>query len=235
MRFSKNRLNATTTSLCPFLLIRWCSQLIPDLDGEPTKTKHPKRFNLFNCPQCSRASVTLAEKLPSISGSRVPTAPKRRDASVSLSSPPPSAGGDKSSGTISSEGAAEDFFPGADSDRIVDGVAERVAEGVAEGVAEDSSQDEGQGQDDSGAAIVWNRIKLALGDVCAEKVVEKGALGTTAKGAMAVSCREVRQRGCGSVGVSRVGNTGASLTQRFLYVTRNRAPKVVRCSLPDTC
>lgn len=132
------------------------------------KTKHRPDYLLLY-PQCSRASITLADKLPSVSLARVPTAPQRQDAIASPCFPPPSAGGDKRSGTISDE----------DSERVV----ERAPQGRE------------QGQDGSEAAVVWNRVKLALGDVCVEKVVEKDALGTTMKGAMAVSCREVRQRG----------------------------------------
>lgn len=142
------------------------------------KRQTSPRLNLCQCLQCSRASVTLADKLPSVSGERLPTAPGRKEASVSLGSSPPSTGGYKSSSTVSIEGEAEGIF------------SEGNFEGVAEGVAEDNFKDGDQGQDKSRDGVVWNRLTLELGDVCVEKVVEKGALGTTAKGAMAVSCRE---------------------------------------------
>lgn len=143
----------------------------------------PPQLDLFHRPQCSRASVTLADKLPPISGERVPTPPKRQDASVSLGFSPPSAGGDN--GAVSIEGAAKGLFSEGDSER------------GTESVAEDIPRDGEQAQDDSEADNTWNRVRLELSDVCVEKVVEKEALGSTVKGAMAVSCREVRRRGCG--------------------------------------
>lgn len=177
------------TSVCPCPLLRRFSMQYSMSWQKKDENSAPSRLNLFNCPQCSRASVTLADKLPSISGAAVPTVPKSRDASLSLSFSPPRGGGDKGSGTVSIEGAAEGFFSEGDSERVAE-------QRVTEGVAEDIPQDAEQGKDDNGADITWNRAKLELGDVHVEKVVEKDALGSMAKGAMAVSCREVRQRGC---------------------------------------
>lgn len=143
------------------------------MTGEQTTTA-TTFHSLLNCPQCSRASVTLADRLPFLSGEREPTSPQRQDDSVTPGFSPSCAAGDEGSDPISIEGAAENL------------------PGVGK-----------QGQDDSEAPVVWSRIKLAIDDVCVEKVVEKDALGSTAKGAMAVSCREVRQRGRGGTGVSR--------------------------------
>lgn len=151
----------------------------------------------------------------------MPTAARRRDEAVSLDFSSPSPGGDRSSGNILTEGATEGLFSEGDS--------EGVAEGVAEGVGKDGDQEE------NGDAIVWNRLKLALGDVSVGKVVEKGALGMTAKGAMAVSCREVRQ--ClGAVLVSRLWRL--QLRHSLSSPVRIQRPERGRCvrwSLPDTC
>lgn len=120
--------------------------------------------------QCSYASVTLVDKLPSSYQERAPTAPApkyRKLATSAGCSPPPTSGARK---TTNGGGG---------------GAAEGSSEGGHESPAEDKR----------GGADVKSRLTLALfGGVRVDKVVEKGALGTTARAAMAVSCAEVRAR-----------------------------------------
>lgn len=123
-----------------------------------------------------------------------------RIAAASLGFPPRSTGGDSSGGDSSNEAIAKGVS--------LEGDSEGGTEGVGEGPAEDIPEDGERGEESNGDAVVWNRVKLVLGGVCIEKVVEKAALGRTVKGAMAVSCEEVRQRGV------------AALTTRMLRLQR---------------
>lgn len=184
--------------------------------------KATPQLDLFYRPQCSRASVTLADKLPPIFGERVPTPSKRQDAPVSLGFSPPSAGRDN--GAVSIEGASKGLFSEGDSER------------GATSVAEDIPPDGEQAQDDSEADNTWNRVRLELSDVCVEKVVEKEALGSTAKGAMAVSCREVRRRGCGKCLCIACVRDQVRLTRNPKCTQRKiERGGCVRCLLSDTC
>lgn len=123
--------------------------------------------------QCSRASVVLMDKLPCSYGACASAASRRQDSADPLGSPFPRTSGDKNSACASNETFSE-------------GAAEVVAEGVTEGAPEGATDGE------DGNAIVWSRVKLAVCGVHVDKVVEKGPLGTTARGSMAISCREVR-------------------------------------------
>ncbi len=132
-----------------------------------TCTTSPTDFDL----QCSYASVTLVDKPPPSYQEREPKAPASKDRNsatpAGYPSPPTSGANEKTNGGVATGGAAAGF-----SERG-HGATENKRDGVD----------------------VPSRLKLALlGGVRVDKVVEKEALGTTARVAMAVSCAEVRVR-----------------------------------------
>lgn len=138
--------------------------------------------------QCSRASVSLADRLGAPFAVSVAGDSRKRDSDVFTGCPlPPQGGacdGDNSNSNNRDENAA--------TVGVVETSAEGRSEGVPFGLAEGRAKDDGE-------AVTWSRLKLELRGVLVEKVVEKDSVGRTARVAMAVSCKEVcackRRRG----------------------------------------
>ncbi|CAB1119520.1 unnamed protein product [Ectocarpus sp. CCAP 1310/34] len=131
--------------------------------------------------QCSRASVSLADRLPPPFAASATAASRTRASAIFTGCPLPPQGGARDGDNSNSNSNNRDDNTAAIGvvETSTEGRSERVPLGVAEGRA-----------NDDGDAATWSGLKLEFRGVCMDKVVEKDSLGRTARVTIAISCKE---------------------------------------------